>query len=1208
MTLIHTLNERSAIWAEAMCGSLIDTSVLLIVVAVAWLLLRKRISAHVGYCLFLIVVVKAMIPLEFSGPNWAAELSPRVQLGRLFAEEETPDPQPQQVRLTPPVSVPAPIPIAETETVDLAPSDFAWETAPQVEAAAFHDVPVLPDPTPPTAPAAATPAGPLEREEIATTTLFMLAWLLGTIGMTSWFATVQFRFRRRLRGAAEVAAEELPVDFAALCKQAGVRASVRLLSVKGVSSPAIWGLRKPRLLLPPDFTSMFSQQQMRWILLHELAHVRRRDLWVTLFQRLVQIVHFFNPAVWIANRIVDRLREYACDDAATIGAESSRRDCGEAFLRAVERANAQPQTLEPALGIFRPGRAFHRRLFRILDPNRRIQARLSYRSGLLLLLLAALVLPCVRAAEEESESNAAPEIADAQEDSNEAEPAKYIANLPDGSRVELVGVSAHPSRGRRWWRADGSTLPAAPYAHVDGNEKVGGGMIGREFVFRISGALGLAHPYIRDAEIKQVGSNSSSSNGVPSNEEGEPMQDLYVNTFAMPVGTKQANFRVSLPEGDWKSFANFQRTSSFATTFTLDNTSYGLTVTPAQQIGTDVVLNFAHNATKEKIQVVAIETDGKTQHKHGRLSVLGAGSFMQMTATFSNLKLSDVKRFSIQIRKQNYVKFENISTIPGHKTDVQISVEGAPKTTDVIASKLDESADEQQPFIVQGRVTDAEGKPIPEAKMSLYKLSSGDSLATPIYITNTDKEGRYKHRFEPDSLWLTGHPDELLRIGVSVEKPGYQMTEAITYYPAVNRLPDERLLTLSGKSADDILVRGKPKTIDFVLSPWNSKTAPLSPEQTSFVRDLSDVTKPIPASRVKSDEKAILGKWKIFQVIGDGSTAQDSQPVYTFLADGIGVVKSKTEVTRFKYTLHTDKSPKSLSLKVIGESAKLTESLYYLLDGDRLKLVPSQEDKNKPVDFNVETAAKSNSLLMVLTRVTDEPSKGAAQKEKLNPPGWGSVTGQFLLAGEVPQPRVLVAEGDTRAKDSAISAVKTIYSEELIVDPKSKGIANVFVYVRKVPKIHPDLLHSKTKTVVCESDGLVYKPHAMLLRTDQQLVCKNADPVVINVHSFPQRNVGFNAILPPEERESIPFSIRQSEHRPFAIKNDLHAWMSAHCLVLDHPYAAITDKKGRFTIENLPVGEHELVFWHEKWGLRRRSVRVKSEELKSIGQIQLELE
>ena len=57
----------------------------------------------------------------------------------------------------------------------------------------------------------------------------------------------------------------------------------------------------PTVVIPPDLDESLTPKQLTWVLLHELAHIRRGDLWVVVVQRLVQAVFFFNPAVHLAN-------------------------------------------------------------------------------------------------------------------------------------------------------------------------------------------------------------------------------------------------------------------------------------------------------------------------------------------------------------------------------------------------------------------------------------------------------------------------------------------------------------------------------------------------------------------------------------------------------------------------------------------------------------------------------------------------------------------------------------------------------------------------------------------------------------------------------------------------------------------------------------------------------------------------------------------
>jgi len=89
--------------------------------------------------------------------------------------------------------------------------------------------------------------------------------------------------------------------------------------------PKVVGLLKPTILFPAAALSGLSPDELEMILAHELAHVRRHDMWVNLLQRLAEVVLFFNPALWYLSRRISTLREYCCDEMtcqAMAGAES----------------------------------------------------------------------------------------------------------------------------------------------------------------------------------------------------------------------------------------------------------------------------------------------------------------------------------------------------------------------------------------------------------------------------------------------------------------------------------------------------------------------------------------------------------------------------------------------------------------------------------------------------------------------------------------------------------------------------------------------------------------------------------------------------------------------------------------------------------------------------------------------------------------------
>ena len=204
---------------------------------------------------------------------------------------------------------------------------------------------------------------------------------------------------------------------------------------------------------------------------------------------------------------------------------------------------------------------------------------------------------------------------------------------------------------------------------------------------------------------------------------------------------------------------------------------------------------------------------------------------------------------------------------------------------------------------------------------------------------------------------------------------------------------------------------------------------------------------------------------------------------------------------------------------------------------------------------------------------------------------WGTLKGRIILDGEMPKTKPVVAKGDVTAKDAAVCAAQEVPYEKLVVDtatvdPKERGIANIFVYLPKKPaSIHPDLAKSKEQVVTFDQKGCRFVPHAMFVRTDQQVRVLSDDGVAHNTHSNPIKNNPENFIVPPNDRTGIlmkPLSL--VERVPVRINCDIHPWMEAYWVVLDHPYATITDEKGNYEIPNVPVGEHEFCIWHESCG------------------------
>ncbi len=194
-------------------------------------------------------------------------------------------------------------------------------------------------------------------------------------------------------------------------------------------------------------------------------------------------------------------------------------------------------------------------------------------------------------------------------------------------------------------------------------------------------------------------------------------------------------------------------------------------------------------------------------------------------------------------------------------------------------------------------------------------------------------------------------------------------------------------------------------------------------------------------------------------------------------------------------------------------------------------------------------------------------------------PKWGHLKGRIVLAGEIPKSVPLVHELGNPGKDG----IRNVPYELLIVDDKTKGIQNVVVYLQKKPsRIHPELIHSKEKTVKFQATRGRFVPHVLLVRTDQEIELASPDPFAYLYHVWSIRSEQQVFLV-----QSGPLRVPQfafPERSPVPVGCDIHCGMLAYWVVLDHPYSAVTGKDGSFEIKNLPIGEHNFTVWQEKVG------------------------
>ncbi|HYV34277.1 MAG TPA: hypothetical protein VE988_01150 [Gemmataceae bacterium] len=206
---------------------------------------------------------------------------------------------------------------------------------------------------------------------------------------------------------------------------------------------------------------------------------------------------------------------------------------------------------------------------------------------------------------------------------------------------------------------------------------------------------------------------------------------------------------------------------------------------------------------------------------------------------------------------------------------------------------------------------------------------------------------------------------------------------------------------------------------------------------------------------------------------------------------------------------------------------------------------------------------------------------------------WATVKGRIVWGGkELPPAKsieVLVDKGHClEANPTADKAKGTIQDESILVNPKNKGLKNVFVYLydpaNKIP-IHPNLVKFPP-TVEIDQPACMFFPRALALREGQTFVVKNTAPVSHNINwsGDPNINAGGNVLL--KSGASHEIKDLKNQKLPMLLACNLHGWMKGRLGVFNHPYFAITDADGNFEIKNAPVGNYNFMIYHEEFGYR----------------------
>jgi Tol biopolymer transport system component/beta-lactamase regulating signal transducer with metallopeptidase domain len=354
------LNKVGGVFYSYAAGILVQSALLVILLFIIDLLLRKRVRAVFRYWLWLLVLMKLVLPPMLSLPTgigyWvgdhipaAADVSNRT-FDTVALERARPSGGMPHVRPSENVT-------SENTTMasgDTGLTSLTWQA------------------------------------------VVFLLWLAGVLAFLAVLVQ-RIMFVGGLVAAGCPAGDELTGLLEQCRRQMTVKRDIKLRLSEAVPSPAVCGLLSPVVLMPTSLVEKLSPEGLRAALIHELAHIKRGDLWVNSIQTFLQVVYFYNPFVWFANSMIRKVCEEAVDETVLVALGGQAKHYSNTLIDIGETVFWKADLGLRLIGVAESKKALQWRIRHMLNRPIPKSSKLGVLGIIVVIIIAAVLLPMARA-------------------------------------------------------------------------------------------------------------------------------------------------------------------------------------------------------------------------------------------------------------------------------------------------------------------------------------------------------------------------------------------------------------------------------------------------------------------------------------------------------------------------------------------------------------------------------------------------------------------------------------------------------------------------------------------------------------------------------------------------------------------------------------------------------------------------------------------